>query len=170
MVSGIGCCCSVFDVIAFLCLIVAIWQAVTSAGTVSPDEMTVDVEPTPPEPAPQVSPDSPEILEGIIETPDEANWADDVDEADEADDVDEVDAADELDEASGGPTEMLGEAAVASPVTEEAPPSPYATRVLDETLQEASDVLDEKIETPFATRILNDTADDETADVTSDSE
>ena len=30
--TGVGCCCSVFDVAAFVCLIVAIWQAVSATG------------------------------------------------------------------------------------------------------------------------------------------
>jgi len=31
-VVSVGCCCSVFDMIASVCLIVAIWQALTSAA------------------------------------------------------------------------------------------------------------------------------------------
>jgi hypothetical protein len=31
-VASVGCCCSVFDVIATVCLIVAIWQALTGAA------------------------------------------------------------------------------------------------------------------------------------------
>jgi hypothetical protein len=30
--AGVGCCCSIFDVAALACLIVAIWQAVSAAG------------------------------------------------------------------------------------------------------------------------------------------
>jgi len=30
--ASVGCCCSVFDVAAFVCLIVAIWQAVSATG------------------------------------------------------------------------------------------------------------------------------------------
>jgi hypothetical protein len=30
--AGVGCCCSVFDVIAVVCLIVAVWQAVSGGG------------------------------------------------------------------------------------------------------------------------------------------
>ena len=31
--TGVGCCCSVFDVLAIVCLIVAIWQAASGAAT-----------------------------------------------------------------------------------------------------------------------------------------
>jgi hypothetical protein len=30
--AGVGCCCSIFDVAAIICLIVAIWQAVSATG------------------------------------------------------------------------------------------------------------------------------------------
>ena len=30
--TGIGCCCSVIDVIAFVCIIIALWQAVSGAA------------------------------------------------------------------------------------------------------------------------------------------
>jgi hypothetical protein len=30
--ASVGCCCSVFDVAAFVCLIVALWQAVSATG------------------------------------------------------------------------------------------------------------------------------------------
>jgi type III secretory pathway component EscS len=32
LMAGVGCCCSVFDVAAIVCLIIAIWQAVSSAS------------------------------------------------------------------------------------------------------------------------------------------
>ncbi len=35
--AGVGCCCSIFDVAAIVCLIVAIWQAVSGTGD---EEMT----------------------------------------------------------------------------------------------------------------------------------
>jgi hypothetical protein len=34
---SVACCCSVFDIAAIVCLIVAIWQAMSSTGTEGPD-------------------------------------------------------------------------------------------------------------------------------------
>ena len=37
--AGVGCCCSVFDVAATVCLIVALWQAVSGATAGIPEEI-----------------------------------------------------------------------------------------------------------------------------------
>jgi len=133
LVAGIGCCCSILDVIAFICLIVAIWQAVSG---VRPAVSTgVDTEAVPAETVVQGTSDS-EILEGIIEIPDEP---------------------------SDSPTQVLVETDGSPPVSGEAPPSHYATRVLDEALEEEA-------ENPYATRVLSEAVDDETAKVPPDSE
>jgi len=42
--TGIGCCCSIFDVAAVVCLIVALWQAVSG---LSPEETTNELEEMP---------------------------------------------------------------------------------------------------------------------------
>jgi hypothetical protein len=39
----LNCCCSIFDVAAIACLIVAIWQAVSGVGTEEVEEVIVDV-------------------------------------------------------------------------------------------------------------------------------
>ena len=47
----LNCCCSMFDVAAIACLIVAIWQAVSGAGTEEVEEVIVDVSEEAPEAA-----------------------------------------------------------------------------------------------------------------------
>ncbi len=77
--SGVNCCCSVVDVAAIVCLIVALWQAVsgTSSGAVetNPDEEPLEeivgVFEEVPEEAPRVTRVLDETLEGTVETSEE---------------------------------------------------------------------------------------------------
>jgi hypothetical protein len=79
--SSVNCCCSVVDVAAIVCLIVALWQAVSGTGG-APAETEPDEEPLEeivgvfeevPEEAPRVTRvlDENETLEGTVETSEE---------------------------------------------------------------------------------------------------
>ena len=37
--TGVGCCCSVIDVVAIVCIIVALWQALSGGVEPAPDEV-----------------------------------------------------------------------------------------------------------------------------------
>jgi len=74
--SGVNCCCSVVDVAAIVCLIVALWQAVSGTGggavETEPDEEPLEeivgVFEEMPEEAPRVTRVLDETMEGPVET------------------------------------------------------------------------------------------------------
>lgn len=74
--SSVNCCCSVVDVVAIVCLIVALWRAVSGAGggaaeaepEEEPLEEIVGVFEAVPEESPHVTKVLDETLEGTVET------------------------------------------------------------------------------------------------------
>lgn len=69
---GVGCCCSVLDVVAIVCLIVAIWQAVSGAAAGETVEEVVGVLVEAPEEIARATRVLEETLEGTVETSEEA--------------------------------------------------------------------------------------------------
>jgi len=66
--AGVGCCCSVFDVIAVVCLIVAMWQAVSGGGAGVGEGSSGAGEAEAGDEGPGAeSPYATEILEGVVE-------------------------------------------------------------------------------------------------------
>jgi hypothetical protein len=115
LIWALNCCCSVLDVVAAACLIVAIWQAVSGSGAAG------------------------ETSQEPVYT--EESWEE---------------AGDTVEDAVGAAGEALEETMVASTAeldeveeatyTELSPESPYATRVLDETMEEKATLSEEDIE------------------------
>jgi hypothetical protein len=114
----LNCCCSMFDVAAIACLIVAIWQAVSGVGTEEVEEEPSDTAEPPAE--------EEEVIVDVFEEAPEAAYA-----------------TAKLEDAP----EEGAEQALEGEILEDTPSeSPYATKVLRETPEEAADTLGEAVE------------------------
>jgi hypothetical protein len=49
--GGLGCCCSLFNLVAFVCLIIALWQALSGQTVEEAETPTLEEEPATEEPA-----------------------------------------------------------------------------------------------------------------------
>ncbi len=127
---SLSCCCSLFDVAAIVCLIVALWQAVSGTSAEKTEQESFYDE---------TWEEEDEVVDVAEQTPDEATYAT---------------------EKLETPTDQYATEVLEGEVIEETPPeAPRVTQVLDESPEEKTvegEIL-ESTESPYATKVLSDT-------------